>query len=166
MQGKKHTQNWKAKISMQKKKKWMDVGVFCISTHVSSFPPPLFAAMMFSPIALSCTLLPFHRGWLMTRGVSRFGGAFLAMPLCAFCFPQLQIGNKETPWSDRLLVCLLPSANYLDSFREKSWEKCEFWILLSLLPDLSSNLHFVLLFFFYCLPHFPLQSICCYSPWI
>lgn len=75
----------------------MDVGVFCISTHVSSFPPPLFAAMMFSPIALSCTLLPFHRGWLMTRGSQDLGVLFLPCLFVLSVFHSYRLGIKRHP---------------------------------------------------------------------
>lgn len=141
----------------------MDVGVFCISTHVSSFPPPLFAAMMFSPIALSCTLLPFHRGWLMTRGSQDLGVLFLPCLFVLSVFHSYRLGIKRHPDpTGSLYACYLQRIIWTASGRNLGKSvNFEFCSLSSQTFHLTCILFS---HFFYCLPHFPLQSICCYSP--
>lgn len=163
MQGKNtHTKLEGKNLYAKEKNEWMLVS-FASLPMCPPFLPPLFAAMMFSPIALSCTLLPFHRGWLMTRGSQDLGVLFLPCLFVLSVFHSYRLGIKRHPDpTGSLYACYLQRIIWTASGRNLGKSvNFEFCSLSSQTFHLTCILFS---HFFYCLPHFPLQSICCYSP--
>lgn len=135
MQGKKHIHNWKRKKSLCKRKKWTDVGVFCISAHVSFFLPFCYHDVFLHHSVLCFAPLP-QTNDLHKQVDSRLGDAglgFLWVCHASLCFlsPQLQNENKETPLPD-LGGCesLLPN---ISKWFEQLWENTlgKVWIVNS-----------------------------------
>lgn len=165
MQGKKHTQNWKAKISMQKKKnEWMLVS-FASLPMCPPFLPPFLLPWCFLPLLCLVHCSPSTGAGWWPGGSQDLGVLFLPCLFVLSVFHSYRLGIKRHPDpTGSLYACYLQRIIWTASGRNLGKSvNFEFCSLSSQTFHLTCILFS---HFFYCLPHFPLQSICCYSPWI